>query len=173
MLMHQGIGREAFNTMPYTKAVHALYECCGSVTWARKVAAMRPFTDRDALFRCADDELFLLSDSSLDGVLVTCPPLGTRPGSVRSHAEQCAIREEDPGLMTVLRAAAHRYEHHFGYRFIMHVAGADGHAVLTAIGDRMCHDEDTERKVVRIELAKITRTRLERMLGPAGGYDNW
>jgi 2-oxo-4-hydroxy-4-carboxy-5-ureidoimidazoline decarboxylase len=26
---------------------------------------------------------------------------------------------------------------------------------------------------VRNELARINRTRLERMLGPEGGYDNW
>jgi hypothetical protein len=31
----------------------------------------------------------------------------------------------------------------------------------------------SERKVVRNELARINRTRLERMLGPDGGYDNW
>ncbi len=34
-------------------------------------------------------------------------------------------------------------------------------------------DIDTERRLVRNEMAKINRTRLERMLGPEGGYDNW
>ncbi|NMK31330.1 2-oxo-4-hydroxy-4-carboxy-5-ureidoimidazoline decarboxylase, partial [Mycobacteroides abscessus] len=84
MLMHQGIGRDTFNQMPDTRAVHALYECCGSVTWARKVAATRPFADHDALFRCADNELFALSEESLNEMLTAYPPLGKRPGSVRS-----------------------------------------------------------------------------------------
>ncbi|WP_078354524.1 2-oxo-4-hydroxy-4-carboxy-5-ureidoimidazoline decarboxylase [Mycobacteroides chelonae] len=173
MLMHQGIGRDTFNEMPDTKAVHALYECGGSVTWARKIAAARPFADHDALFRYADNELFALSEESLDEVLIAYPPLGRRPGSSRSHAEQCAIRDETPGMMAALRAAAHRYEHHFGHRFVMHLCGQDGASVLRAISDRMHHDVDTERKVTRNELAKINRTRLERMLGPEGGYDNW
>jgi 2-oxo-4-hydroxy-4-carboxy--5-ureidoimidazoline (OHCU) decarboxylase len=45
--------------------------------------------------------------------------------------------------------------------------------VLTAIGDRMHNDSETERKVVRNEIAKLNRSRLERMIGPRGGYDNW
>ena len=55
----------------------------------------------------------------------------------------------------------------------MFVCGTDAEGVLAAISDRLHHDSDTERKVVRNELAKINRTRLERMLGPEGGYHNW
>ena len=45
--------------------------------------------------------------------------------------------------------------------------------VIAAIGDRMHNDLETERKVARNEIAKLNRSRLERMLGPEGGYDNW
>ena len=45
--------------------------------------------------------------------------------------------------------------------------------MIAAIGDRMHHDVETERKVLRNEIAKLNRSRLERMLGPVGGYDNW
>ena len=45
--------------------------------------------------------------------------------------------------------------------------------VLGTVSDRMHNDLETERKVIRNELAKINRTRLERMLGPEGGYQNW
>jgi 2-oxo-4-hydroxy-4-carboxy-5-ureidoimidazoline decarboxylase len=114
--MHQGIGRETFNEMPETKAVHALYECCASVTWARKVAEARPFTDHNELFQCADKELFALSEESVDEVLIAYPPLNDCPGSGKSHTERHAIRDE---------------------------------------------------------LAKINRARLERMLGPEGGFQNW
>ncbi len=55
----------------------------------------------------------------------------------------------------------------------MFVDGTDAEGVLAAISDRLHHEIDTERKVVRNELAKINRTRLERMLGPEGGYHNW
>ena len=35
VLLHQGIGLDAFNAWPERKAVHALYECCNSMTMAR------------------------------------------------------------------------------------------------------------------------------------------
>ncbi len=59
----------------------------------------------------------------------------------------------------------------------MHVgsltAGCPTREVIAAIEDRMHNDAETERKVLRNEIAKLNRSRLERMLGPDGGYDNW
>ena len=55
----------------------------------------------------------------------------------------------------------------------MYVGGLGAPTCSAAIADRMHHDFETERKVVRNELARINRTRLERMLGPEGGYHNW
>ena len=55
----------------------------------------------------------------------------------------------------------------------MFVGGLTAADVLGTVSDRMHNDVETERKVIRNELAKINRTRLERMLGPEGGYQNW
>ena len=41
------------------------------------------------------------------------------------------------------------------------------------VADHVHNDLETERKVVRNELARVNRSRLERMLGPEGGYQNW
>jgi len=175
--MHQGIGFEAFNELPTQKAVHALYECCNSVTLARDLARSRPYADRNALFRRADALLFSLSEESIDDILQAYRHVGRRPHSTKSQAEQCSVWDERPEIMTALNAAAEAYAGQFGFDFVMHIGGlaADGRAesVIAAIADRMHHDLETERKVVRNELAKINRSRLERMLGPEGGYDNW
>ena len=45
--------------------------------------------------------------------------------------------------------------------------------MIAAVESRMDNDGETERKIVRNEIAKLNRSRLERMLGPDGGYDNW
>ena len=55
----------------------------------------------------------------------------------------------------------------------MYINGDTARDVLAATTDRLQNDRETERKVVRNELARINRTRLERMLGPEGGYNNW
>jgi OHCU decarboxylase len=175
--MHQGIGLETFNELPDQKAVHALYECCNSVTLARDLARGRPYPDRAALFRRADALLFSLSESSIDDILQAYPHVGRRPRSTKSQAEQCAVWHDSPEVMAELSTAVEDYTNQFGFDFVMHIGGlapeACATSVIAAVRDRMHHDPETERKVVRNELARINRSRLERMLGPEGGYDNW
>lgn len=175
--MHQDIGLEAFNGLPTRRAVHALYECCNSVAMAAELAAARPYPNHAALFSKADAVLFGLSEDSVDEIMQAYPSVGSRPGSAWSHAEQCSVWDPRPGAMALLRAAARRYAEHFGFDFVMHVGElreeAPAPAVVAAIGERMHNDPETERKAVRNEIAKLNRSRLERMLGPEGGYDNW
>ena len=173
VLMHQGIGLDAFNECTERKAVHALYECCNSYTLARDLARGRTYADHDALFRRADALLFAMSEEAVDQILDTCPHVGRRPRSAKSAAEQCSVWDDDPAVTTELSEAAGRYAEKFGFTFVMYVGGLCATDVLAAISDRMHHDADMERKVLRNELAKINRTRLERMLGPEGGYHNW
>jgi 2-oxo-4-hydroxy-4-carboxy-5-ureidoimidazoline decarboxylase len=179
--MHQGIGLEAFNALSERKAVHALYECCNSMAMARQLMRGRSYDDHDALFRHADELLFALPESAVDHILDACPDVGRRPRSEKSQAEQCALWDEDAAVMAELASSARRYADYFGYGFVMFVderlredrAAGGATLVLSNIADRMHHDDETERKVLRNELAKINRSRLERMLGPEGGYQNW
>ncbi|ULE35074.1 2-oxo-4-hydroxy-4-carboxy-5-ureidoimidazoline decarboxylase [Mycobacterium sp. IDR2000157661] len=173
MLLHQGIGLEAFNAMPLRRAVHALFECCYSVPLAADLARGRPYPDHDSLFRYADELLFGLSEDSIDSILQAYPNIGRRPGSEKSAAEQCAIWCDEPAVMDQLSAVAKRYLDHFGFGFVMYVNGYSAQDALATMTDRLLNDYETERKVVRGELAHINRTRIERMLGPEGGYDNW
>ena len=99
--------------------------------------------------------------------------VGRRPGSEKSQAEQCAVWCDQPEVMDQLAVASKRYLQHFGFGFVMFVNGYTAQDVLATMTDRLLNDLETERKVVRNDLARINRTRLERMLGPEGGYDNW
>ncbi|MEV0297850.1 2-oxo-4-hydroxy-4-carboxy-5-ureidoimidazoline decarboxylase [Nocardia sp. NPDC050710] len=74
MLMHQGIGLDRFNSLAHGRAIHALFECCGNVTWAAKIADARPFADRDALLAEADIELLALSPADLDRAFEAVAP---------------------------------------------------------------------------------------------------
>lgn len=174
VLMHQGVGLDVFNELPTRRALHALYECCNSVAMAGDLANGRPYANHDALFRRADALLFALSEGSIDDILQAYPQAGSRPGSAHSHAEQCALRDDRVGVMQLLASAAQGYADNFGFEFVMYVGpGCEVSSVVTAIADRIHNDAETERKIVRNEIAKLNRSRLERMLGPEGGYDNW
>ena len=173
MLLHQGIGLDVFNELHSRKAVHALYECCYSVPLAADLARRRPYADHDALFRQADKLLFGLGEESIDSILQAYRDIGRRPGSKKSQSEQCAVWCDQPEVTYQLGEASKRYREHFGFDFVMYISGYTPQDVLAAIIDRLHNDSETERKVVRNELARINRTRVERMLGPEGGYNNW
>lgn len=159
--------------MPLRRAVHAVFECCYSVPLAADLARARPFESHEQLYRCADSLLFAMSEESVDSILQAYPDIGRRPGSEKSQAEQCAITDERPEMMAELAQASKSYLRHFGFGFVMFINGYCADDVLAAMNDRLLNDYETERKVVRNELARINRTRLERMLGPEGGYNNW
>lgn len=193
VLLHQGIGLDAFNALSERKAMHALYECANSMAMARHLTAGRAYASHDALFRRADALLFALPDAAIDQILEACPRVGHRPRSAKSQAEQCSVWDDDDAVMRELAVSAGTYAATFGFGFVMFVnerlreerdpderlreerdsGRLDARAVLSTIADRMHNELETERKVVRNELAKINRSRLERMLGPEGGYHNW
>lgn len=173
VLMHQGLGLEAYNALPTRRAVHAVYECCYSVVLATDLAGGRPFADHAALFRQADALLFSLGEDSIDRVLQAYPHIGRRPRSPKSVCEQCSVWDDDPEVMTQLNSEVRHYAERFGFGFVMFVEDCCAHRAMAGIVDRLHNDRDTERKVVRNELARINRARLERMLGPEGGYYNW
>ncbi|HTM86328.1 MAG TPA: 2-oxo-4-hydroxy-4-carboxy-5-ureidoimidazoline decarboxylase [Mycobacterium sp.] len=80
MLLHQGMGIEAYNALPMRRAVHAVYECCYSVALAAELARHRPYPDYDTLFRQADEMLFGLGVESLDGLLQAYPHISLTTG---------------------------------------------------------------------------------------------
>ena len=150
-----------------------MYECCYSVPLAADLAAAGRTTTTTSCSARPTRLLFGLSEDSIDSILQAYPDVGRRPGSEKSQAEQCAVWCDQPDVMDRLTAASKRYLEHFGFGFVMFVNGYSAQDVLATMTDRLHNDLETERKVVRNELARINRTRLERMLGPEGGYDNW
>lgn len=171
MLMHQGIGLDRFNALPTGRATHALYECCCSVVWADRVASGRPYGSHDALLTSADSELFELSTADVDTALHSHRGIAHR---VRSHAsalEQCAVWTPDEATMRAIVEACDRYEQQFGYPYLWCAGGRDATDLLRDLADRMGHSPDIERKTMLGELAKVNRTRIQRMLGPEGGFD--
>ncbi|OZE80372.1 hypothetical protein CH305_12375 [Rhodococcus sp. 15-649-2-2] len=162
MLMHQGLGLETFNDLPRRKAVHALYECCCSVAWASRVADGRSYRSRADLFSAADTELAELSDQDVDSLAANLP----EPGKV------CAAM--DANTRGALGTAARAYGERFGFPYVASVMfgpeGFEPREILVDLGHRLDNDDRTERKIMRNELAEINHIRLNRLLGPEGGW---
>ncbi|MFZ2530137.1 MAG: 2-oxo-4-hydroxy-4-carboxy-5-ureidoimidazoline decarboxylase [Rhodococcus sp. (in: high G+C Gram-positive bacteria)] len=170
MLLHQGIGLGAFNALSRRGAVHALYECCASLGWANSVAAGRPYACHTELFARADAVIVTLDEVSIGDAVDCHPAVGGRPRSAHSRSEQCSVWDEDRRAMTAIAQSAQAYEERFGFRYLWCSAGRGPDELLADLVHRLDNDIDAERKIRTDELAKITRTRLERMLGPEDGF---
>ena len=171
--MHQGIGLEGLNTLEPKSAVSALFECCHCVVLADRLAKARPYASRSDLFSIADHELFCLDEDTVDRLLATHLGVGARPKSKASEGEQCAVWDPDHKAMGRLHAAVAEYEARFGYPFLVYAGEHTAREIIDVVAQRLHHDPETERKAMRNELAKVHRHRLERMLGPEGGYPLW
>ena len=82
-----------------------------------------------------------------------------------SRSEQAGALAVDTDVQRAAREGNRRYEERFGHVFLIWAAGRSAEEMLAALRERLGHDDDTERDVVRRELAKIVRLRLLKLVG--------
>lgn len=163
-------GIESFNELSERQAIHALYECCTARIWAIRVTAGRPFSDDEALFERADLILAELTESDLDEALDGHPRIGDRPDNPLSAGEQSGVAGADAAIIDELKQCNAEYENRFGHVYLVFADGRPAAELLAILKERMSNDQQTERRVMRMELAKINRRRLRVMLEPAVRY---
>ncbi|PRC43374.1 OHCU decarboxylase [Mycobacterium sp. ITM-2017-0098] len=161
------LGIDGFNRLSERQRMHLLYEVCTSPIWARRVLAGGPFRDADALLHRADQVLAELPDAELDSALDGHPRIGASvslahtPSSAR---EQASVAAAGDAVKAELAEKNRRYEDTFGFVYLVCASGRTAEELLDVLTDRLHNDPATERRVMRSELAKINRLRLERLL---------
>lgn len=159
----------AFNGLPAPEAEAGLLACCDVPSWAREVAAGRPYPDAAALTEAAIGVLDELAWDDVLRALAAHPRIGQRAeGASReaawSRQEQSGATTADEDVRTALIEANLAYEERFGHVFLIFATGRDAGQVLDAARERLANGPETERRVVRRELAAIVRLRLERLV---------
>lgn len=145
-----------------------LLSCCDAPAWAERVLARRPFADDDALLAAADEELATTPEADVDTALAAHPRIGERPAGAASQREQSAALAADAGVLAELAAGNAAYEARFGHVYLVCASGRSAEELLGVLRSRLGNDAATERRVLRTELAAITRLRLRRALDGAG-----
>lgn len=144
-----------------------LLSCCDAPAWAERVLARRPFADPDALLVAAGEELAATSEADVDTALAAHPRIGERPAGAASQREQSAALAADAGVLAELAAGNAEYEARFGHVYLVCASGRSAEELLAVLRSRLGNDPATERRVLRTELAAITRLRLRRALDGA------
>lgn len=141
-----------------------LLEVCASPMWAQQVLAGGPFRDVDALLDHADRALAELPDAEIDAALKSHPRIGGRADNASSAHEQAGMADADDRVRAELAAKNRTYEDKFGYVYLVCASGRSAEELLAILTDRLTNDPETERHVMRGELIKINRLRLQRLL---------
>ena len=138
-------------------------QCVAVDRWARELADGRPYPGPAELLTRADELSAGLTDAEIEHALDEHPRIGERtaPGTM-SATEQSGVDSDT--LADRLLAANLAYEARFGHIYLVCASGRDGEDLLADLATRMGNDRVTELSVVRRELGKIARLRLQRMV---------
>ncbi|MEO3871518.1 2-oxo-4-hydroxy-4-carboxy-5-ureidoimidazoline decarboxylase [Nonomuraea sp. B12E4] len=178
---------EAFNAGSPAEAEAELLACCHSRAFAAEVAARRPFRDVGGLSAAAVAAVRGLGWADVLEALAAHPRIGERAGGAgraaawsrqeQSGLDEPGLGESGPGesgpgesgsaeeLRTALAGHNRAYEARFGHVYLVCATGLTGGQLLAGLRERLGNDEETERGVVRHELAEITRLRIAKAMG--------
>ncbi|MGK5550765.1 2-oxo-4-hydroxy-4-carboxy-5-ureidoimidazoline decarboxylase [Actinomadura kijaniata] len=160
---------ERLNALPASEAEAELLTCCASGVWAAAVAADRPYDDLAGLRAAAARHLAALDWTEIDRALAAHPRIGDRVGGGDrearwSRGEQSGMDAAADATRRALYEGNVAYEERFGHVFLICATGLSADRMLASLHERLTHDPDTERAVVRAELAKIVEIRLDKLL---------
>jgi allantoicase len=166
-----GIAR--LNQMSRKQAAAVLFDCCGSKNWVELVLAHRPFADNSALLDSAEEAFETLGRKDWLTIFRSHPAIGVKKAAAKQTAtarewsagEQAVAQKAAPETLAVLGAANEAYEATFGHVFLICATGKSSEQILKSLQERLGHDAETEMRIAGEELRKITRLRLEKLLG--------
>jgi allantoicase len=163
---------EELNRMPRSKAVQALYDCCGSQKWVAQVLARRPFGDASHLQDAAAEAWSNLGHKDWLAAFRSHPAIGGEKAAAKqstkarnwSAGEQSVAQNASPEVLKLLAAANRAYEATFGHVFLICATGKTSEEILRALQARLENKPEVELQIAAEEQKKITRLRLERLL---------
>jgi OHCU decarboxylase len=161
------------NDAPREEGFAALLACCGSLSWAQRMAAARPFVDVASLLATADRIWWELRPADWLEAFASHPRIGERKAATPQSSQAAAwSAQEQAGTQTsadeiraALAEANRAYEERFGYIYIVCATGKSSEEMLALCQQRLNNDYETELQIAAEEQRKITEIRLRKLIG--------
>jgi OHCU decarboxylase len=161
-----------WNSLPPEDAALEILPCCGSNSWARQVAALRPIENEDSLLAASGKTWRSLTEADWMEAFAHHPRIGhvVAPSTAPARSAQWSGEEQqNVGAAgdTVLAALAEGnrvYEQHFRRIFIVCAAGKSAHTILEILQRRLRNDEQTELQESAEQQRQITSLRLKKWI---------
>ena len=160
------------NTCPAPQAHDALFKCCGSDGWVKKMLSQRPFPNEAALFETAkttwddckkEDWLEAFSHHPRIGDLKSLEKKFATTGSW-AKGEQAGTTTANAETLKNLQTGNKEYEDKFGYIFLVCATGKTADEMLSILNSRLPNHPSDEMVIAKKEQAKITEIRLRKLL---------
>ena len=166
-------GLSRLNGLPVDAARAELLRCGGSTRWAERMAELRPFPDRQALFAAAETIWNGLGPDDWREAFAHHPRIGDKEAlrarfantAQWAEGEQAGALGASEEVLDALAEGNQAYEARFGHIFIVCATGKSASEMLRLLGQRLSNDPEAELHIAAGEQAKITRLRLEKLLG--------
>jgi len=130
------------------------------------MAGARPFPDASSLAETADRTWRELSPDDWLEAFSAHPAIGSKIDlSPFSRQEQSGTRGADSDTLAELADLNRRYADRFGHVFLVCATGRTAAEMLAIGRKRLGNDPETELAIAAEEQRKITRLRLEKLLG--------
>jgi OHCU decarboxylase len=156
---------DALNHLDREDAQAAFARCCGSTSWARSMAAARPFVSFDAMAGTGDAIWRSLAPADWLEAFAAHPKIGEQARtSSWSDREQAGMRTAADDVRTRLASGNAEYLSRFGYIFIVCATGKTAEEMLVALEARLMNDPAVELGIAAEEQRKITGIRLAKLM---------
>jgi 2-oxo-4-hydroxy-4-carboxy-5-ureidoimidazoline decarboxylase len=161
-----------WNDAPVEEAENEILDCCGSRSWARAMAALRPLPNEPAVLDASDDIWRKLSEADWTEAFHSHPRIGEsraeRPVHARSATwsakEQQEVSAADDAVKLALADANREYERRFGWIFIVCATGRTASEILEIVHRRIQNDARMELREAAEQQRQITQLRLKKWL---------
>ena len=161
-----------WNGLTQEEAVQEILPCCGSKTWATKMAAKRPIQDEGLLLATSDEIWRSLGEADWLEAFQSHPRIGesraekvaTAQSSAWSEQEQQKAAAADEAMKNALKWGNREYELKFGRIFIVCATGKSASEILEILRRRLQNDPATELRQATEEQRQIMQIRLSKWL---------
>jgi 2-oxo-4-hydroxy-4-carboxy-5-ureidoimidazoline decarboxylase len=128
----------------------ALFSCCTSAEWVRRLMASRPYGSDDAVLRAAEEAWSALQHAdwldAFEGAVVRDSP------------------ETDEGTGAAIAKAFDLFRERFGYPFVTAGPGTTGEELLMRIRIRLGLEAEAQMRASCTELRRVALSRLQQLL---------
>ena len=158
-----------WNRLPREDAAREILPCCGSSSWAREMAARRPFADEASLLAASEDAWRNLAREDWMEAFRSHPRIGesqasASPAARWSSQEQRNVSQAAETVKAELAEGNREYEGRFGHIFIVCASGRTAPEILAILRRRLQTDKETELREAAEEQRQIMLIRLRKWL---------